>query len=227
MNAAGHARKGFTLIELLIVIAIIGVLMALLMPTLRRARAQAHLVTCQNNLRQIGAALLLYEDDNDGMWPDKITTGESNFRMRPGFTSEGERGALPETYGLAAVFHGIRPQQDLSRGLGKPRYLAADSDVWVCPSQDDFMRGLGNTYAFSVANNLAKWNRTQRGTRAGDVYVWDNYHFYPSLSGFRGRPTGYNIPPDKHTIPHRWSGRGRGAVCQLDMGGNVTVRVVK
>jgi prepilin-type N-terminal cleavage/methylation domain-containing protein/prepilin-type processing-associated H-X9-DG protein len=54
----------FTLIELLIVIGIIGLLMAMLLPTLARVREQARMTQCLSNLRQIGAALTMYEVAN-------------------------------------------------------------------------------------------------------------------------------------------------------------------
>ena len=54
-------RQGFTLIELLVVIAIIAVLIALLLPAVQSAREAARRAACVNNLKQIGLALLNYE----------------------------------------------------------------------------------------------------------------------------------------------------------------------
>ncbi|UCF17902.1 MAG: type II secretion system protein [Phycisphaerales bacterium] len=59
-------RRGFTLIELLVVIAIVAILMAILMPALRRVREQARMIGCSANLRQWVLVLNTYCDDNDG-----------------------------------------------------------------------------------------------------------------------------------------------------------------
>jgi len=58
--------RGFTLIELLVVISIMVLLMALLLPALRRVRDQARVVVCRSNLRQSGVYFSLYTEANDG-----------------------------------------------------------------------------------------------------------------------------------------------------------------
>ncbi|MCP4589487.1 MAG: prepilin-type N-terminal cleavage/methylation domain-containing protein [bacterium] len=65
-----EGRCGFTLIELLVVISIIALLMAILMPTLQRARNQARSVVCQSHLKQWGVLMATYVSENDGRLPE-------------------------------------------------------------------------------------------------------------------------------------------------------------
>jgi len=62
-------KGGFTLVELLVVVAIVAMLIALLMPSLRKAREQALGVQCLSNLRQIGMGLQFYSLAYKGLIP--------------------------------------------------------------------------------------------------------------------------------------------------------------
>jgi prepilin-type N-terminal cleavage/methylation domain-containing protein/prepilin-type processing-associated H-X9-DG protein len=57
-------KKGFTLIELLVVVAIIAVLVAMLLPSLRIAREMAKQTVCLSHIKQIDMAVNMYADDN-------------------------------------------------------------------------------------------------------------------------------------------------------------------
>jgi len=62
-------QKGFTLVELLVVIAIILILAAILFPIFARVRERANQVNCTSNLKQLGNACDMYQDDNNQMLP--------------------------------------------------------------------------------------------------------------------------------------------------------------
>jgi len=61
--------RGFTLIELLVVIAVIAMLMAILLPALRKGKQLAQRVACGSNLRQLAMGWGLYLEDNEGYFP--------------------------------------------------------------------------------------------------------------------------------------------------------------
>ena len=62
-------RRAFTLVEMLVVMAIIGVLAAILFPAFAKAREKARQVTCVSNMRQILLAERMYIQDYDGRYP--------------------------------------------------------------------------------------------------------------------------------------------------------------
>jgi prepilin-type N-terminal cleavage/methylation domain-containing protein/prepilin-type processing-associated H-X9-DG protein len=93
-------NRAFTLVELLVVIAIIGILIGLLLPAVNAAREAGRRTQCQNNLKQIGLALLAYHDAR-GAFPD----GASIFV--PAQCSSGDCRGTP-------VYVAIMPYMELS-----------------------------------------------------------------------------------------------------------------
>lgn len=96
-----HPKQAFTLIELLTVIAIIGILASILIPTVGRVRESARRTVDANNIRQIGQASLIYANDNR----DQLPPRNLNAQLQPegtGNTTDLERfaGALALSGGL-------------------------------------------------------------------------------------------------------------------------------
>lgn len=76
----GRSKRAFTLLELLVVIAIVGVLAAIALVSIGRARVGAQSARCIANLRQLGVASLLYATDNNGEIPYALYYREISTR---------------------------------------------------------------------------------------------------------------------------------------------------
>lgn len=109
-------RKAFTLIELLVVIAIIAILAAILFPVFAQAKAKAHQAVCISNLRQIGSALLMYVDENDGYLPDRRDL----------------KTVLPGGYKPWTTWPTSDPRSAWAAITLKPHIK--NDDIWICPS---------------------------------------------------------------------------------------------
>jgi type II secretory pathway pseudopilin PulG len=168
----------------LVVIAIIGILIALLLPAVQSAREAARRSQCINNLKQVGLAVHGYHD---------------SFKLLPG-TEPGGSGVLDRASGFAAILPyldqaAVYTQYDFSQGNSHPVNLKAVSQRitgYLCPSANmprqvpisgcDANDRAPGTYAFSTgskdpygtlaagtANNGAIVNASSGKTRLADI----------------------------------------------------------
>ena len=104
---------GFTLIELLVVITIIGVLAALLLVSLARAKAAAQSAACTSNLRQLGISLQMYVSENR-YYPVNL------FQTKPLSPPNSDR------FWLGKLVHE-------SLGISQPSTNFQRQGIWRCP----------------------------------------------------------------------------------------------
>jgi prepilin-type N-terminal cleavage/methylation domain-containing protein/prepilin-type processing-associated H-X9-DG protein len=102
------ALPGFTLVELLVVIAIIAILAALLLPVLSSAKRRAAQAHCVNNLKQLGAGMMIYIGDNSDVFPGLASRANGfhpedwiYWRTNPAFFPAIEKSPIVRSVGSA------------------------------------------------------------------------------------------------------------------------------
>ncbi len=220
-------KRGFTLIEMLVVIAIIGLLSALIMPAVSGALTKAKKINCISNLRQVGISLTGYLVDHHGKYP---ICAHSDFRGGP--------------EGMVEHLQEYLPFSTLMDNAGNPTSWV--DPKYTCPLYYQKNRSYGNragygSYAYRHAfqgnvsapspspARLGGWGPDSLiGDKTAGVWsifhwqpsqygiVWDNgwidsspnttAHDYDGIPGHA--PWFHVLFVDSHVAAHRWVHRG-------------------
>jgi len=184
-------RRAFTLIELMIVIAIIGILAAILFPVFARAKAAAKQTTCLSNLKQIGDAFVLYMGDSDDIFPSAIDPAD---KFDPGIWSN-----FPQ-------FAAMIPNMPLMSDVLQP-YLKSH-EVFHCPS-DTGMQVLDNDFPMKLAASPSLY--AEYGT---------SYFFRTEIAFRQLSQTSFKLPADVNVLMDGagcWHGSSRGPTADDDI----------
>jgi prepilin-type N-terminal cleavage/methylation domain-containing protein len=158
--------KGFTLIELLVVVAVIAVLIAILLPSLGKAREKAKRLACGANLRSITQAWIMYCMQNNDSMPAQAYADRSEdwVAWQNGYADVNNANSAP-----------TNPKSVANRGIGPYMQLTAANvrKYLRCPSETDSelaAQKLGYPYSYSMNWNMSSFSHAAFPTE-GKAYT--------------------------------------------------------
>jgi competence protein ComGC len=173
------------LIEVLVVVSIIGVLAAILLPSLHRARQQAKMIKCLSNMRSLGQAAFVFSGEHDGRI--QLAASEEGVekvdrqRKKYEYVRRGELLAWPVALGVTTGLSdvddnykwGVRAN-DFNEAREREEFMSDQLEVAICPSdevkistpfypRDDGLRPIPDSVEPQQPNGSSYWGYLSYG----------------------------------------------------------------
>lgn len=187
-------KSGFSLVELLVVISIIALLLSILLPSLSYAMHSARTTRCNNNLKSLNQAIILYRNDNDG------------GGKRSGYISVSSDFPYSSIPRENELFH------DKIKNYINPNHIFnidTPEDPWACPSDNIKLATnvlgyyqFGFSYNYNIGFTEWYYNHHEVPTLPRNIkittvldlypntlvfYEYSIYHKYEKINGYKAR----------------------------------------
>jgi prepilin-type N-terminal cleavage/methylation domain-containing protein/prepilin-type processing-associated H-X9-DG protein len=164
-NTSLRRIRGFTLVELLVVIGVITILIAMLLPTLTRAREKANTVKCMSNLRQIGIEFNIYCNNNRGwIFPPGFGTNVPPHARWPMIVFKIPTAPLPPKYNPALYDPNNYDPVTFPPAPYTP-------PIMLCPSDENPKEGHSYILNSHIAYNSIKAGSSKLGSKTSSEVI--------------------------------------------------------
>jgi prepilin-type N-terminal cleavage/methylation domain-containing protein len=159
-----QCTRAFTLIEVLVVVAIIGLLLAVLVPSLARARTQAKVASCKANSKQIATMMAIYQAEDNGYVPIML-----NWHAGPVYNAPARAVFLS-----VALRRGEKGLANLKRSTASTGQTFDPDVVWTSATRDDYeARFLPGHYVCPFERGKEPWDLTEVGAGPVPMSQWE------------------------------------------------------
>lgn len=187
--------SAFTLVELLAVLAVIAVLVAVLLPSLQRARDVAKLTICVANKRSVAAADALYSADNLA-WFTPFHMVNPLGATQGGTATAGP----PSTQAYLPLIHLLEEysQTAHTKIYGPASVIPSRRTIWDCPATTGISMAITGNHRLDTTMNWSlhgRWGENGWDEATGDGGPYTNYRPFAGSN-----PTAIATSKDKYSI---------------------------
>jgi type II secretory pathway pseudopilin PulG len=185
-----RGSRALTLIELLVVVCVVAVLTAVLLPALRIRDGRMHKTNCVNNLKQIGLAFRIWEGDNGGKYPMKVSV------------TNGGAMEVVVNGDVSAIFRAM------SNELSTPKTLRCPQDTKRTVATD-FAGGLSGANISYFVGLDANDQYPQMILAGDDNLAVNGVRVHPGLLNLSTNAAVEWTENERHGLPQQWSFRNQ------------------